>query len=80
MDRDVIKQKVIEICKDIFEDDRIDITENLCSSNIDRWDSLVQLNILGDIEDEFDIRFSLDETMSLKSIKELVDAIESKIK
>lgn len=80
MDRSVIKQKVIEVCKDILEDDSFDITEKSCASDIDRWDSLAQLNILGDIEDEFDIHFSLDETMNLRSIKELVDAIESKLK
>lgn len=80
MDRSVIKQKVMEVCKDILEDDSIDITEKSCASDIDRWDSLAQLNILGDIEDEFDIHFSLDETMNLRSIKELVDAIESKLK
>lgn len=79
MTRNEIKQKVIEICRDIFYDADLVITEETGASDIDKWDSLAQLNILGDIEDEFNVHFSLDETMSLKTIGELIITIENKI-
>jgi acyl carrier protein len=79
MTRNEIKQKVIEICRDIFDDADLVITEETGASDIDKWDSLAQLNILGDIEDEFNVHFSLDETMSLKTIGELIITIENKI-
>lgn len=79
MSREKIFKKVVEICLDVFDNDGIVITNDTCSADIEEWDSLSHFNLMSDIEDEFGIDFSLDESLKLKNIGELVGTIERKI-
>lgn len=75
MTRSEILEKVIEICKDVFEDDDLILTESSSSSDVEEWDSLSHLSLISDVEDEFSIKLTLDEISSSKNLGELVSAI-----
>lgn len=47
--------------------------------DIEEWDSQGNLNLLLAIEEEFNIRFSMEEMSELKSIKQIILAIERQI-
>lgn len=79
MSREDILEKIIEICADIFDDDSIELTEESSAEEIEAWDSLAQLNIVSDIEDEFDISLSIEVVSKAKTIGELVDIVAGKI-
>jgi len=49
------------------------------ASDIEQWDSLAHINIILEIEKEFNIRFALGELQDLKSINGLIKLVESKV-
>lgn len=54
------------------------ITENLTADDIPEWDSIMHLNLIMEIEEEFSVSFALGELQNLKNIGELLNLIEAK--
>ena len=46
----------------------------------ENWDSFVQLNIITFAESKFDVSFSLDESIEIKSANDLLECINSHLK
>ena len=72
-------QKVQEICRDVFEDDQLTVTEDTSAADIEGWDSLTHLSLVSELEEAFDIAFTLDETTGSKKLGDLVSAIEKHV-
>ena len=71
-----MEEKVIDILKEVFECENIDST---CSqANCDAWDSLRHLNIIVELESEFDVTFEPDEIASMKSFKDIMVILNRK--
>lgn len=75
MNRNEVLEKVIEIARDVFENEDIIMMDNTTADDIEEWDSLTQLSLINDIEDEFDITFTLSEVSESKNVGELINAI-----
>lgn len=75
MERSEVLEKVIDICKDVFEDDDLVLTEASSANDVEEWDSLSHLSLISDVEDEFSIKLTLDEISNAKDLGELVSAI-----
>ena len=75
MNREEILAKVAEICKDVFEDEALVITESITKNDVEKWDSLAHLALMNEIEDQFDITLMLEEMTSIKSISDVVDVV-----
>lgn len=52
---------------------------NLSKDDITEWDSLGHLKLLLGLEEEFGIKFSMQETENLSSLKNIYNLIEIKI-
>lgn len=58
-------EKILGIMREIFEDESVDTS---CSqTNCVNWDSLHHLNLISDLEDEFDIEFEPEEIAQMTS-------------
>ena len=79
MNRNEMIQKVQEICRDVFEDDQLTVTEDTSAADIEGWDSLTHLSLVSELEEAFDIAFTLDETTGSKKLGDLVSAIEKHV-
>ena len=75
MDRKEIFDKVVAICKDVFDNEEVILTEASDAAEVEEWDSLTHLNIISDMEEEFKISFTLEEITDAKNLGELVDAL-----
>lgn len=75
MDRNEVFKKVMEIAKDVFDNDAVVLTDETTAADVEEWDSLTHLSLISDIEDEFDISFTLSEISGSKNVGELVDAL-----
>lgn len=75
MDRKEILVTLNEIARDVFENDEVILNEDTVANDVEEWDSLSHLSFIGDIEDEFGIRFTLAEISGSKNVGELVDAV-----
>lgn len=71
-----MEKKIIEILQKIFED--TDITESSSQDNIPEWDSMKQLNIAFEIENEFGIELEPEEIASLKSVTAIIKCLKNK--
>ena len=80
MTRTEIMDKIQEICKDVFEDEEIVVTEETTAADVDGWDSLTHLSLMNEMEEAFDVEFMLDEVIGAAKIGDLVDIIEQRIK
>jgi acyl carrier protein len=79
MTKEGMFSKVQEIFRDIFDEDDLMITDSTNSDEIEDWDSLNHINLVSAIEQEFGIKFTLIELISLKNVGEMIDLITSKV-
>ena len=80
MSREEVLTKVNEIFVDAFDDETITISYDTKSSDIDGWDSLMHMNLIEMIEDEFDMRFDIDEVVTMENVGSMIDIIMDRIK
>lgn len=77
--REEIYERLNEVFHDVFDDDNIVVGDETAAKDIDGWDSLRHISLLSAIEDEFDIEFSMGQTVSMKNVGEMVDYIEEEL-
>jgi len=76
-----IKTDVKNIFFEVFpklSEDEFEWTKE--QKDYDNWDSFAQLNIITFAESKFDITFSLDESIEIKSANDLLNCINSHLK
>ena len=79
MSREEIYERLNEVFQDVFGDDYITVNDDTTAKDIDGWDSLRHITLLAAIEDEFDIEFSMGQTVKMKNVGEMVDYIEDEV-
>ena len=72
--KDEIKKIFFEVFQNINERD---FSWEKQQKDFENWDSFVQLNLITLSEAKFDISFSLDESIEIKSANELFECIKS---
>lgn len=75
MERNMIIEKLTEVFRDVFDDESIVINENTTSSDIEEWDSIEHINLIGAVEDEFSLTFKMKEVSGMKNVGEMIDII-----
>lgn len=74
--REKIVEKLTDIFREVFDDDSIEITDTLTANDVEGWDSLMHITLIGAIESEFQIKFSMRDILSMKNVGALIDKIE----
>ena len=65
-----MEEKVLEILKNLFE---LNVVDETCSqNNCEKWDSMGQLNLVVELESEFDITLEPEEIGEMKSYNDIV--------
>lgn len=75
----MIKEKLQEIFREVFDDDTIVLSDSTNSSDIPDWDSLAHIQLISAIEDSFGIRFDLKEAVSAENVGEFIEVIGAKL-
>lgn len=60
--------KIIEILKDVLE---CDVNQYTAVDNCEEWDSMNHVNIILEIQEEFNIKIPFEEIDKLKSVKSI---------
>ena len=73
-----MEKKVLSIIKDTFEleEAHVDISQNNCI----KWDSLGHLNLILEIEAEFDVSFDPEEIADIKSTNDILTLLKARNK
>ncbi|MCR5108600.1 MAG: acyl carrier protein [Lachnospiraceae bacterium] len=75
MTREEVMEKVNEIIQDVFDDDSIQVTDETVAADVDGWDSLMHITLIGTVEDEFDVKFAMKDVVGMKNVGQMVDLI-----
>ena len=71
-----MEKKVLEILKDLFELDTVD--ETCSQETCEKWDSMGQLNLVVELETEFDIILEPEEIGEMKCFEDIIRILKGK--
>lgn len=75
MKRKEVLVKLEGIFREVFDNQKLKINEDLKVNEIKEWDSLGQVMLIAAIMEDFKKKFSLKELSELKSVRAIIDAI-----
>lgn len=75
MNRNEVIKRLTDVFRDVFDDDTIAISESTTSADIEDWDSIEHINLVGAVEDEFKMRFKMREVSGMKNVGEMINII-----
>ena len=78
MDKEIY-ERLNNVFRDIFDDETIEVNANTTSSDIEDWDSLEHINLIVAIEQEFGMKFNMNEVTTMKNVGEMVEIIKSRM-
>jgi len=79
MEQSVIFEKLTTIFKKVFNDDSIVLRTDITASDIGNWDSLTHMVMIGEVENEFLIKFKLRELNKMENVGGLIELIKVKL-
>ena len=71
-----MEEKVLEILKELFELDTVD--ETCSQETCEKWDSMGQLNLVVELESEFDVTLEPEEIGEMKSFNDIIRILKGK--
>ncbi len=78
MTREEVFERLNKVFREVFDDDDITVTETTTSADIDDWDSLEHINLVAAVEQEFGMKFTMGQVVTMKNVGEMVDIILQK--
>ena len=72
-------EKINEVFHTVFADDGINVNRETTAEDIDEWDSLMHITLIGEMESTFGIKFSMKEIVGMKNVGEMADIILSRL-
>ena len=78
MNKNEIVKRLTQVFRDVFDDDSIVITDKTTANDIDDWDSIEHINLIGAVESEFGMRFKMREVSGMKNVGEMIDIISQR--
>ena len=79
MTKETIRQALQDIFRDVFDQDDLVLEDATGQDDVRDWDSMAQISILSCAEQEFGVKFDLNEVMSLSTVGDIVDLIARKV-
>jgi len=68
-------KRVKDILSKILEIDENDITDETSPGNVETWDSFNGLMIASELENVFNVKFTMKEVASVKCVKDIKDTL-----
>lgn len=77
MNKQEIIEKLTPICMEVFENDELELTEDMAVGSVEGWTSLTNMMLITEIEQAFGFKFKLRELPTLDNMGAFIAAIES---
>lgn len=68
-----MKQQIIDIIEAVLQVPDGTVNENTIADEIEEWDSLAHVLIIGELEEKLGIVIPLDEAIEINSVKEIFE-------
>jgi len=75
-----INEKIEKIIRDVLElESDFILSDNMCSEDIEEWDSLSSMSLFSCFEKEFNVTFTFDEMVEMDTIADIKRVISNKL-
>lgn len=71
-----MKDKVLSLITEVLKVPEGTITEDTMISEVEAWDSLMHVMLIGELEDRLGICFTVEEALELTSVKQIIEKAE----
>lgn len=75
----MVLENVIKIIAESLGIRESDIDEDAVMEQVEAWDSLTHMELIANLESEYQTEFDVDEIMEMISVKKIVEVVEAKI-
>jgi len=76
--RQGLKKRLNGVFQQIFEDEVIEIFEEMTARDLEAWDSLMHVTLVIAVEKEFGIRLNAAEVGKLENVGKMLDLLEQR--
>ena len=80
MDIGDINLRLQKVFREIFDDENLEIKDEMSSDDIEEWDSLSHISLIVSTEEEFNIKLTPNEIEELGNIGDFKNLIFNKLK
>ncbi len=80
LDEKEIYERLNKVFRDVFDDEEITVKPETVADDIEDWDSMMHITLVGAVEDEFGVRFKMGEVSTMKNVGEMAEIIASRAK
>lgn len=74
-----VVEKLTNSFRRVFEQETLVLRQEMTAKDVPGWDSLAHIDLIMDIEEEFGVRFTVDDIADLKNVGEMVQLLERKV-
>ncbi|HAT73167.1 MAG TPA: acyl carrier protein [Elusimicrobia bacterium] len=75
MEKDEIVRRLTSVFRDVFDDETIQLSEEMTAKDIDTWDSLMHITLVVSVEKEFGVKLNAGEIGKLKNVGEMLSLL-----
>ena len=73
--RKQVKEQLNKVFQEVFDDDGIQIFDEMNSDDIEEWDSLIHITLVVAVEKEFGLELNATEVGKLENVGAMIDVI-----
>lgn len=74
-----LRSRLTDVFREVFDDDTIEIHDQMTAEEVEEWDSLNHINLIIAVEGEFAVRFTTQEVGNLANVGEFIALLKSKL-
>ncbi|MBX3522947.1 MAG: acyl carrier protein [Xanthobacteraceae bacterium] len=74
-----VRDRMNKVFREIFEDPTISLKDETTAQDVEGWDSLRHIDLIMQLEEEFGLRFTVDDITGLKNVGEMIAMLERKL-
>lgn len=74
-----IKERAQSIFRDVFDDEKLEIYDEMQAKDVEGWDSLTHITLIMTIEDTFGVKFTTREVMGFQNVGEMLNCLSKKL-
>ena len=78
--QDEIRERLNRVFQEVFDDDEIEIRDQMTAEDIEEWDSLMHVALVVAVENEFNMRLNAAEIGKLENVGAMIALIEERAK